>query len=107
MTPRITTLLAMKPENQEVLLKGWIRTRRDSKNLSFLEINDGSCLGSIQVLIDKDTFPDIEGLSDLLTKLTTGASVEIQGLLKASPGSGQSSEVHALTVNLLGEAPPD
>jgi asparaginyl-tRNA synthetase len=84
-----------------ILVKGWVRTRRDSKGLSFLEINDGSCLKNLQVIVD-NTIPDYTNL----TTVTTGAAVEVQGALIASPGKGQLWEVKATHVTLLGAADP-
>ena len=64
---------------------GWVRTRRDSKSFSFLEINDGSCLGSLQVVVDHQ----VSG-AEQLQDMTTGASVRVAGELVASQGGGQS-----------------
>ncbi|MDK2922513.1 MAG: asparaginyl-tRNA synthetase [Desulfonauticus sp.] len=89
-------------EKQGIVLKGWIRTRRDSKGFSFLEINDGSCLKNIQVVLN---WENIE--KEYLAKLTTGASVVVEGDLVESPGKGQKWEVSARTVLLVGEAPAD
>jgi len=84
-----------------ILVKGWVRTRRDSKGLSFLEINDGSCLKNLQIVMD-DTIPDYANL----TTITTGAAVEVLGALIPSPGKGQLWEVKATRVTLLGAADP-
>src|SRR2546425_11427579 len=84
-----------------ILVKGWVRTRRDSKGLSFLEVNDGSCLKNLQVVVD-GTIPAYEHL----TTVTTGAAVEVQGALIPSPGKGQLWEVKATHVTLLGAADP-
>ena len=67
----------------EIRVMGWVRTRRDAKGFSFLELNDGSCLGNLQVIID-DT---AEG-ADLVKSLGVGASVAVTGELVASPGKG-------------------
>src|SRR5262249_43911824 len=84
-----------------ILVKGWVRTRRDSKGLSFLEVNDGSCLKNLQVVVE-DTIPAYENLA----MVTTGAAVEVQGALIPSPGKGQQWEVKAINVTLLGAADP-
>jgi asparaginyl-tRNA synthetase len=81
---------------------GWVRTRRDSKAFSFLEINDGSCAGNLQVIADVG----IPG-SELLSKMSTGASVAVEGKLVASQGGNQAWEVQATSICLLGEAPDD
>lgn len=86
----------------DITLKGWVRTRRDSKDFSFLEINDGSCLANIQCIADTD----ILGYQDI-TKMTTGAAISITGQLIESPGKGQQWEVHASAIELIGEAPTD
>lgn len=82
-----------------MVVSGWVRTRRDSKAFSFLAINDGGCVRDLQVVADVG----IPGY-DQMPKLTTGASVEIQGLLVASQGAGQSLELQATAVKLLGIA---
>ena len=78
-----------------------MRTRRDSKGFSFLEINDGSCLKNMQVIVD-ETLPDIAQLKDV----ATGAAVEIQGALVESPGAGQKWEVKASGLRLIGARRP-
>jgi asparaginyl-tRNA synthetase len=85
-----------------ILVKGWVRTRRDGKGLSFLEINDGSCLKNLQVIVDAAT-----PAAAALDAITTGASVEVEGALVASPGKNQRWEVHASALRLLGGADPD
>ena len=86
----------------EVVINGWVRTRRDSKDFSFIELNDGSCLANIQVIADS-TLPNY----DLLKKLNTGASVSITGKLTESPGKGQNWEIQATAVETIGHAPED
>lgn len=85
-----------------ITIKGWVRTRRDSKEFSFLEMNDGSCLANIQCVADAG----IPGYEDI-AKMTTGAAVGITGKLVESPGKGQKWEIHATSVELIGEAPAD
>jgi asparaginyl-tRNA synthetase len=82
-----------------ISLAGWVRTRRDSKAFSFLELNDGSCLKGIQVVVDAG----IPG-SDRITEMTTGASVKVEGRLIPSQGAGQQWEVQATSVELVGPA---
>ena len=81
---------------------GWIRTRRDSKAFSFLELNDGTCLGNLQIVADAG----IPGYEDI-SKMNTGASVEIRGRLIPSPAAGQMWEMQATSLKLLGEIPED
>jgi asparaginyl-tRNA synthetase len=86
---------------REVTLHGWIRTRRDSKaGFSFLEINDGSCFGNVQVIAESG-LPNYESE---IKKLSPGCSVSVTGLVKASPGKGQATEVQATSVTLHGTA---
>src|SRR5215472_9568901 len=82
-----------------VTVKGWVRTRRDSKEFSFLELNDGSCLANLQVIVDTGT-PG----SEHLPQFTTGASVMVEGRLVASPASGQKWELRAARIELVGTA---
>jgi asparaginyl-tRNA synthetase len=81
---------------------GWVRTRRDAKGFSFLELNDGSCLGNLQVVIDAG----VPGYADI-ARAGTGASVRIRGRLIPSPAAGQKWELHADEFRLLGEAGED
>ncbi len=89
---------------QQVLLQGWIRTRRDSKGgFSFLELNDGTCLANIQVIADAD----LPNYQEEITSLTAGCSVSVEGEIKESGGKGQSTEVHAAKVTVHGTADPE
>ena len=88
---------------QEVEVRGWVRTRRDSKkDFSFVELNDGSCLANLQVVIDA-AVPDFERT---IQDVTTGASVAIMGVLRESPGKGQRIELQATSLKVLGTADP-
>jgi asparaginyl-tRNA synthetase len=97
---KITELLNTDTPCGQVLIKGWVRTRRSSKGFSFLEINDGSCLKNIQVIAEDrlDNYEDIE-------KLTTGSSAVITGKLAESPGKGQSWEIQADIIEIINVAP--
>ncbi|MEC9423449.1 MAG: OB-fold nucleic acid binding domain-containing protein, partial [Nitrospinota bacterium] len=80
---KIKELLNSKEEQEEVLVKGWVRTRRDSKGgFSFLEINDGSCLANIQVIVEHS----LKEFSKLDKQITTGSCLAITGRLVASEG---------------------
>ncbi len=83
-----------------ILLQGWIRTRRDAKTFSFVELNDGSCLKGMQVIVN-DSLPDY---AELMRRSTTGASVSVRGKLVPSQGAGQKWEVVAEKYAVLGEA---
>jgi asparaginyl-tRNA synthetase len=97
----IKHVLAATEAKEALSVKGWVRTRRDSKGFSFLELNDGSCLANLQVIVDSGT-PG----SDQLPKLTTGASAAVEGILVASPAQGQKWELRASRIDLIGTADP-
>ncbi len=87
-----------------VLLQGWVRTRRDSKGgFSFLELNDGSCQGNVQIIAEA-ALPNYE--SDV-KKLHTGCSVSVEGTVRQSPAKGQATEVQATKITVHGWADPD
>ncbi len=86
----------------KVTIKAWVRTKRGSKNVAFLAMNDGSCIHNIQVVVDLAEIPE-----SLLLKIHTGAALCIEGILNESQGSGQSVEVSANKIEIYGEANPD
>ena len=96
----ITDVLAGKyPVDETITLHGWIRTRRDSKaGISFLAIHDGSCFDAIQAIVPNE----LDNYQEDVLKLTTGSSVKVTGILVESPGKGQSFEVQATAVEVLG-----
>ncbi len=102
---RISVSEARQPERigSEVGIQGWVRTRRDSKGFSFLEINDGSCLGNVQVIADAE----LKNYESEIKQLTAGCSVRITGEVKKSGGKGQSTEIQAHSVEVCGWADPD
>ncbi|PIE58694.1 MAG: asparagine--tRNA ligase [Desulfobulbus propionicus] len=100
---QIVHILKQQPLGQELEVYGWVRTRRDSGALSFLEINDGSCLAGLQVIAE-DTLTNYE---QDLKKLTTGCSVKVGGELVASPAKGQEVELRATSLEVLGWAEPE
>lgn len=98
---RIASLLRDGQPGTTLITKGWVRTRRDSKNgFSFIELNDGSCLKNLQIVVE-NTVP---GYETSIKEVTTGASVAIEGTLKESPGKGQRIELHASSLSVLGVA---
>jgi len=99
----IKHILTTKPIEQAVEVRGWLRTRRDSKDFSFLEINDGSCLANLQVIAPSS----LENFTDTILKLHTGCSLMVQGTLKPSPAKGQDIELYAEKVTIYGWADPD
>ena len=103
MKERISTLLKREPQAEFVVAEGWVRTKRDSKNVCFLEVNDGSCLKGLQVVIDKEQLPDLSILNDI----TTGCSVICKGPIVASAGGNQAVEMATVDVQVVGPCPVD
>src|SRR5437588_10496569 len=95
----IKHVLASAEPTEALTVKGWVRTRRDSKGFSFIEVNDGSCLANLQIIVEGSA-PGAEHIPHL----TTGASVIVQGNLVASPAAGQKWELRATRVELVGPA---
>jgi asparaginyl-tRNA synthetase len=96
-----TRLAALSSEfvGQEVCLRGWLRTVRNSKKFSFLNLNDGSTQSGIQIIADVE-LPDYEEVA----KLTTGSAIEVIGQLVESPGEGQAFEVQAQQIRIYGKS---
>jgi asparaginyl-tRNA synthetase len=103
MKNRIKDILITKAENQTITVEGWIRTKRDSKNLCFFELSDGSCLKNLQIIIDKENFD----LQKEIDQLSTGASTAITGILVESPGKNQTVELQGQKIQVIGEASPE
>jgi asparaginyl-tRNA synthetase len=103
MLQRIAVLLRNGQPDEAVSIQGWVRTKRESKGFAFLEVNDGSSLANLQVVLNQD-LPDYEAL---LKSLNTGASIAISGSLAPSPGKGQRIELKAESVTIFGEADPE
>src|SRR5438094_5619534 len=95
----IKHILAATEPQEAIAVHGWVRTRRDSKGFSFLELNDGSCLANLQVVADAAT-PGY----DRIVQFTTGASAVVEGNLVASPATGQKWELRATRLELVGSA---
>jgi asparaginyl-tRNA synthetase len=105
-TERIAVADARRPEavGREVVLHGWVRTRRDSKaGFSFLELNDGSCLGNVQVIAEAA----LGNYESEIKRLSPGSSVRVAGTVHASLGKGQATEVRARSVEVYGFADPE
>jgi asparaginyl-tRNA synthetase len=103
MPSKISIAHARKAESvgQNIVIQGWVRTRRDSKGgFSFIELNDGSCFGNIQVIAEA-ALPNYESE---VKKLTVGSSVRVEGEVRASPGKGQATEVLAKNILVYGIA---
>ena len=93
----IVDLLRRTDYGANVLVKGWVRTHRGSKSVHFIALNDGSTINNVQVVADADAFP-----ADLFKDITTGACIAVEGQLTESPGAGQSVEVKAEKIEVLG-----
>jgi len=94
--------LLKKEAGMEVLVKGWVRTKRGNKNIAFVALNDGSTVNSIQIVFDMNKFTD-----DQLKGVNTGACIAVKGALVASVGSGQSVEIQADELEIYGSADPE
>lgn len=97
---KVKDLLRSEP-GKDVLAKGWVRTRRGNKNVSFIALNDGSTINNIQIVADTASFDE-----NVLKKITTGACIGVSGRLVESLGSGQKVEIQAKEITLYGEADP-
>ena len=97
---KVKDLLKATP-GQEVLAKGWVRTKRGNKQIKFIALNDGSTVNNIQVVADMANFDEA-----LIAKITTGASISVTGDLIESVGSGQAVEIQAKEIEVLGECDP-
>lgn len=89
------------PIGSRVCVKGWVRTKRGNKNVSFIALNDGSCIHNLQIVADMSLFDE-----DLMKRITTGACLKAVGTLVASQGKGQSLEIQADEIEIYGEADP-
>ena len=99
---KIIDVLKRTDFGAEVLVKGWVRTRRGSKSVSFIALNDGSTIKNVQIVADNEKFDE-----NLLKDITTGACISVTGTLVESQGSGQAVEVQATQIELLGACPAD
>ena len=103
MQERISHLITAEPSDRLIKVDGWVRTKRDSKNFCFFELNDGSSLKNLQIIIDKNS----QTITDTINRISTGASVTCTGKLVESPGKNQKVELQATDIELHGEAPAD
>lgn len=97
---KIFELLKAESPIENLHIKGWVRTKRDSKKFSFIEVNDGSCLKNMQIVVD-ECVPDYLEIK----KLTTGSAVAVWGNLVSSQGGGQKWEVQAKKIDIISLAP--
>lgn len=98
---KVKQVLASGP-GREVLVKGWVRTRRGNRNISFIALNDGSTIDNIQVVADNDSFD-----GEMMKGVTTGSAIGVRGNLVESQGKGQSVEIVAEEIILYGTADPE
>ena len=103
MKERIKSLLTHEPSDELVKAEGWVRTKRDSKNVCFLDVNDGSSLKGLQLVIDKASFNN----DNLLDSISTGAAVSAEGRIVASQGGSQKVEMAVSSLTLVGACPND
>ena len=99
---KIKEILASGKAGSEVVAKGWVRTKRGSKNVNFIALNDGSTINNLQIVVNVDSFDEA-----LLRDINTGAALAVTGELVESAGSGQNIELNATKVELLGKADPE
>ena len=96
---KIKELLSATHIDSEVLVKGWVRTKRGNKNISFIALNDGSSINNIQIVVEAASFDE-----SLLKDISTGACIAVTGKLVASQGQGQSVEINAEEIELYGKS---
>ncbi len=99
---KIRELLSSSPVGQDIIVKGWVRTKRGNKNIIFIALNDGSVINNIQVVADTALFDE-----NLLKDITTGACIAVTGRLVESMGQGQSVEIKASAIELYGKCDPE
>ena len=99
---KIKTILEQDLIGQELTLMGWVRTKRSNKNVSFIALNDGSIITNYQVVADPNVIAE-----EILKKCSTGACLKITGIVIASQGAGQHSELNATRIEVLGESDPE
>lgn len=101
-TQRIAVILRNGQPDETVTIQGWVRTKRELKEFAFVEVNDGSAMANLQVVIHIN----LANYEHIVKQLNTGASVEVTGVLVASPAKGQRIELKASAVTVYGDADP-
>ena len=99
---QIAEILKSGQVGTEITIKGWVRTRRGSKNVNFIALNDGSTIHNLQVVAEVETFGE-----EFFKNINTGAAIGVTGSLVASTGSGQSVELKADKIEIIGLSDPD
>ncbi|MGQ1946139.1 asparagine--tRNA ligase [Geofilum sp. OHC36d9] len=95
---KVSDIIKSEEIGKEFLVKGWVRTRRGNKNVSFIALNDGSTIHNLQIVADVEKFDE-----ELLRRVTTGASIAVTGTLNPSQGSGQQVEILAQALDVIGD----
>jgi asparaginyl-tRNA synthetase len=95
---KVSDIIKSEEIGKEFLVKGWVRTRRSNKNVSFIALNDGSTICNLQIVADVEKFDD-----ELLRRVTTGSSIAVTGTLNPSQGSGQKVEILAQSLDVIGD----
>lgn len=101
-TEKIKELLVSAELDREVTVNGWVRSARGNKYVQFIHLNDGSTIKNIQAVADVAKFPE-----ELLKRITTGSCISVTGMLVASQGKGQSQEIQASSIEILGDCDPE
>jgi asparaginyl-tRNA synthetase len=96
---KVRELLSLPPTGSDVLVKGWVRTKRGNKNIAFIALNDGSTINNIQIVAETISFNE-----DLLKDITTGACIAVTGKLIESQGQGQNIEIQAASIEIYGKS---
>ncbi|MBK9392271.1 MAG: asparagine--tRNA ligase [Bacteroidetes bacterium] len=99
---KIKELLTSPKIGSEIIVKGWVRTKRGNKNIAFIALNDGSTINNIQIVVDAASFDE-----NLLKDITTGSCISVKGKLVESQGQGQQVEVNASVIDLYGKSDAD
>ena len=99
---KIKDIFSRSQAGGDVLVQGWVKTRRSSKSVTFIQITDGSTLQDLQIVVGEDDPAHAEAAG-----LTTGCSVSVEGILVESPGQGQKYEIQATSLEVLGSSDPE
>ncbi|MFW6389216.1 MAG: asparagine--tRNA ligase [Marinilabiliaceae bacterium] len=99
---KVADLLKSEEIGKTFTAKGWVRTRRGNKHVNFVALNDGSCIHNLQIVVNMEQFDEA-----LVRRITTGAAISVDGKLQESQGSGQSVELLAQKIEILGDSDPD
>lgn len=100
---RIINIIRDGKPQENIEIKGWVRTKRELKEFSFMEVNDGSSLANLQVVLNSD----LPNYQDIIKRLNTGVSVAVKGVLVESPAKGQKVELQAQEIEIFGECDPE